>query len=173
MAKQHTQTCGIAAMMNTFGDRWTWLLVREAFYGSSRFTEFQRNTGASRNILTDRLNVLVENGIFEARDVGVHGKRTAYGLTAKGQALQPVMVAMGQWANTFEYGAGNEPVLQIDGETGSPLESQRFFDADDVEIPLERLKPKAGPGASQATVRRLARFNDDPNVPEVSSDPEI
>ncbi|WP_295511061.1 winged helix-turn-helix transcriptional regulator [uncultured Sulfitobacter sp.] len=167
MANQHTQTCGIAAMMNIFGDRWTWLLVREAFYGASRFTEFQRNTGASRNILTDRLSVLVENGIFETRDVGVHGKRTAYGLTKKGQALLPVMVAMGQWANAFEYGIGKEPVLQIDGETGSPLQSLRFFDADDVEIPLERLKPKPGPGASQATIRRLAQFYDDPNAPTV------
>lgn len=167
MANQHSQTCGIAAMMNIFGDRWTWLLVREAFYGASRFTEFQRNTGASRNILTDRLSVLVENGIFETRDVGVHGKRAAYGLTKKGQALLPVMVAMGQWANAFEYGIGKEPVLQIDGETGSPLQSLRFFDADDVEIPLERLKPKPGPGASQATIRRLAQFYDDPNAPVV------
>jgi hypothetical protein len=76
MANQHTHTCGIAAMMNIFGDRWTLLLVREAFYGASRFTEFRRNTGASRNILTDRLNALVENGIFQQIEVGLRGKPT-------------------------------------------------------------------------------------------------
>ena len=94
MANRHTHTCGIAAMMNIFGDRWTWLIVREAFYGSSRFTEFQRNTGASRNILADRLSALIENGIFEEIEVGVRGKRTAYSLTEKGKALSPVMIAM-------------------------------------------------------------------------------
>lgn len=155
MANRHTHTCGIAAMMNIFGDRWTWLIVREAFYGSSRFTEFQRNTGASRNILADRLSALIENGIFEEIEVGVRGKRTAYSLTEKGKALSPVMIAMGQWANTHEYGVGNEPVLQFSSETGRPLQSLRFFDDKGIEIPIEKLSPRPGPGASPATIRRL------------------
>ncbi len=171
MANQHTHTCGIAAMMNIFGDRWTWLLVREAFYGASRFTEFQRNTGASRNILTDRLNALVENGIFQEIEVGMRGKRTAYGLTEKGRALLPVMVAMGQWANTYEYGAGKEPVLQVSSETGRPLQSMRFFDDAETEIPVEKLSPRPGPGASSATLRRLREINADRNYVSVVSDP--
>jgi DNA-binding HxlR family transcriptional regulator len=155
MANRHTHTCGIAAMMNIFGDRWTWLIVREAFYGASRFTEFQRNTGASRNILADRLSALIENDIFEEVEVGMRGKRTAYNLTEKGKALLPVMIAMGQWANTHEYGVGKEPVLQFSRETGRPLQSLRFFDDDGNEIPIEKLSPQPGPGAGPATIRRL------------------
>lgn len=153
-------------MMNIFGDRWTWLLVREAFYGASRFTEFQRNTGASRNILTDRLAALVANGIFKEIEVGVQGKRTAYGLTQKGQALKPVMIAMGQWANAHEYGPGLEPVLQFSETTGRPLHGLQFVDADGVEIQVEDLTPRPGPGASPATIRRLADITDSAQKPD-------
>ncbi len=159
MANQHTHTCGIAAMMNIFGDRWTWLLVREAFYGATRFTEFRRNTGASRNILSDRLKVLVDHSIFEQIEIGVNGTRTAYGLTEKGKALLPVMITMSEWANTFEYGPGNEPVMHLNGETGRPLNTTRFFDADGSEIKPENLRAIPGPGASPATVRRLQNAN--------------
>lgn len=124
-------------MMNFFGDRWSWLLLREAFYGATRFSAFQRSTGASRNILTDKLNALVENDIFGGIEVGVRGKRTAYGLTEKGRDLLPVMIAMGKLANTHEYGVGKEPVLQFSTETRRTLKSMQFFDVDETEILLK------------------------------------
>lgn len=161
MTKQHTHTCGIAAMMNIFGDRWTWLLVREAFYGAQRFTQFQRNTGASRNILTDRLQSLVAHGIFEEIEIGQQGSRTAYKLTEKGKALLPVMIAMGQWANAYEYGPGQEPVLHVSRKSGQALQSLRFVGADGTEIPVEDLWAVPGPGASPATIRRLAERDED------------
>lgn len=157
MTNQHSQTCGVAKMMNVFGDRWTWLLVREAFYGATRFTEFQRNTGASRNILTDRLNALVANGVFEQVDIGVRGHRVAYGLTQKGSALLPVMVAMSDWANRYEYGPGHEPVLHVDRKTDLPVDHIGFRDAEGGEIRPEDIRVLPGPGASPATVRRLAK----------------
>lgn len=160
MTKRHTHTCGIAAMTNIFGDRWTWLLVREAFYGVSRFTDFKRNTGASRNILTDRLAALVGSGVFEEVDVGIQGTRKEYFLTEKGKSLLPVMIAMGEWANAHEYGAGSEPVLQINSETDLPLGQIRFYDAGGTEVSVDKLVPVPGPGASAATIRRLKKIGD-------------
>ena len=96
MAKPHTQTCPIAAFLNVFGDAWTLMIIREAFYGATRFTEFQRNTGAARNLLSDRLAMLVSNGVLERQNVGEQGTRYAYRLTDKGQSLVPVLVAMMQ-----------------------------------------------------------------------------
>ena len=59
MAKKHNHPCAIAATLNVIGDRWTMLLIREAFYGTTRFGDFLKNTGISRNLLTERLNQLI------------------------------------------------------------------------------------------------------------------
>ena len=87
MANRHTQTCAIAGALNVLGDHWPLLLVREAFYGSTRFGEFQRNTGIAKTLLSDRLLFLEEEGIFRKEDVGERGTRYAYRLTEKGVAL--------------------------------------------------------------------------------------
>ena len=155
MTRKHTHTCAIAGMLNIFGDHWTWLVVREAFYGATRFRDFQRNTGISRNILTDRLMVLVEEGILEKTDIGSRGTRFAYELTGKGRSLQPVLMAMTLWGNEHVYGAGKEPVLMIDAKTGLPVEALRPVNSAGRRVAPENIVPMPGPGASRATLSRL------------------
>jgi len=155
MTHKHTHTCAIAGMLNIFGDHWTWLVVREAFYGATRFKDFQRNTGISRNILTDRLAVLVEEGIFEKVDIGTQGTRHEYVLTYKGKSLQPVLMAMTLWGNEHVYGAGKEPVLMVDAKTGLPVEALRPETSSGRKVRPENIIAQPGPGASEATKRRL------------------
>jgi DNA-binding HxlR family transcriptional regulator len=152
---QHTHTCPVAGVLNLFGDNWTWLIIREAFYGATRFKDFQRNTGIARNILSSRLSRLVEEGILAKADIGAQGTRFAYTLTPRGQSLQPLLLAMTQWGNAQLYGPGREPVLVLDRATGEPLLPIVPRRADGTPVPPEDIVVAAGPGASPATRRRL------------------
>ena len=89
--------CAIAAALTHLGDRWTLLVLREAFFGVRRFEQLRRNTGAARNILADRLKRLVEAGILRRERYGDRPPRHEYRLTEKGLELYPVIVALAQW----------------------------------------------------------------------------
>ena len=159
MAKPRAKDCPLVGMMNVFGDYWTWLIVREAFYGASRFSEFAHYTGMARNLLSDRLSMLVAEGIFEKRDIGRSGRRYAYKLTEKGRTLQTVVVAMFQWSNKHLYGEGREPITLIERETGAPLPPVALRAEDGRELTYRDLVAAPGPGASEATKRRLATIS--------------
>lgn len=156
MSKRHTHTCPIAAMLNIIGDNWTWMVIREAFYGASRFGEFQKNTGISKNMLSDRLSRLVEEGMFETFDIGKTGERQGYRLTAKGLSLQPVMHAMSLWGNEHLYGPENEPVTLHDKTTGERITGFDLHTASGIHVAAKDVTVRPGPGASNATIRRLA-----------------
>ena len=155
MAKRHTHTCPIAGVLNIFGDNWTWLIIREAFYGATRFSEIMRNTGIARNVLSERLERLLEEGILMREDVGANGTRYAYVLTDKGETLYPVLLALHQWGNTHVYGPGNEPVLLVEKATGLPLKPLAPIASNGSPLSRADILTKPGPGASPATQRRL------------------
>lgn len=103
--------CAIAAAVVDIGDRWTLLVLREAFFGVRRFEQLRRNTGAARNILTDRLNRLVDEGILRRERYSEHPPRYEYRLTEKGLDLYPVIVTLAQWGakwGSFELGPAVE-----------------------------------------------------------------
>tara|TARA_R110000787_G_scaffold93770_3_gene196107 strand:+ start:1636 stop:2118 length:483 start_codon:yes stop_codon:yes gene_type:complete len=156
MAKRHTHTCPVAAVLNIFGDNWTWLIVREAFYGATRFSEIMRNTGIARNVLSERLDRLLEEGILEREDVGSNGTRYAYVLTHKGETLYPTLLALHQWGNEHIYGRGNEPVLLLEKATGQPVPPLSPISANGTPLSRADILSVPGPGASLATQRRLA-----------------
>ena len=156
VSKPHTHACSVARFLNLFGDAWTWLVVREAFYGATRFTEFQRNTGIARNLLSERLRKLVDAGILDREDVGERGTRYAYRLTEKGRALLPVLVAMVQWSNRELYGAGAEPVLLVDRATGLELADLAPRAADGEALAWGSVAAQPGPGADRAARERIA-----------------
>lgn len=95
------ENCAIARASAVLGERWVWLIMRQAFNGARRFEEFQRGIGLARNVLTDRLNTLIDNGILERRPDPDGGARSQYRLTPKGHALFPVYVAMMEWGNEW------------------------------------------------------------------------
>ena len=90
------QICSIARSLELIGERWTILIVRDAFLGVRRFDDFQRSLGVSRGVLADRLDRLVEAGILERRRYQEHPSGYEYRLTDKGRDLWPVTMALVQ-----------------------------------------------------------------------------
>jgi DNA-binding HxlR family transcriptional regulator len=148
--------CGIARSLEAFGDWWSLLIIRDAFFGVRGFADFQKGLGISTNILSDRLERLVGHEIFERVQAGTHGERYEYRLTDKGRALLPVLTAMRDWSDRWVFGRGNEPLIVRDKRTGRRLPPMRPRDVEGREVGLRDLVSEAGPGASEETRRRFA-----------------
>src|SRR5215470_15714010 len=106
--------CSVARTLAVIGERWTMLILREAFMGRRRFDDFQRNIGIARNILAARLRALVSDGILERSEGGEdEHARVEYRLTKKGLDLYPVMVAMLRWGDTWLCGEKGPPLTLV------------------------------------------------------------
>jgi len=145
--------CGIAQALEAFGDWWTLLIVRDAFLGVRRFADFERSLGIAKNILAARLSHLVEHDILERVDVGSEGQRFEYRLTAKGEALLPVLTALREWSDDWVFGKGNEPLVVRDRESGRRVPRLRVTAADGRALTRRDLRMEPGPGATEATLR--------------------
>lgn len=157
MSKRHQQTCPIAEFLNIFGDAWTFMILRESFLGETRFTAFQRNTGISKNLLSERLSTLLDEGIIQREDIGTTGPRYAYQLTEKGRALAPVLVAMAQWGNEHVFGEGNEPLHLLEKGNGTPIRKLAPASANGTPIHWRDIVIRSGSGTSKAARLRFAQ----------------
>jgi len=115
------EPCPVARSVDLVGDRWSLLIVRDAFDGMRRFTDFQRNLGVARNILADRLRRLVEAGILATQSVAQDGAYQEYVLTARGQRLFPVVVALRQWGEGELFAPGEAHSDLVEKKTGKRL----------------------------------------------------
>src|SRR5258706_2359255 len=97
------QNCSVASALEIVGERWTLLIIRDAFAGLSRFEEFRESLGLARNVLTDRLDKLVEHGIFERVPYGDRADRFDYRLTQKGLDLHVALVGLRQWGDKYLF----------------------------------------------------------------------
>jgi DNA-binding HxlR family transcriptional regulator len=97
---QKREHCPMARSLELLGDRWTLLALREVFYANSRFQGIVARTGAPRDILTNRLGRLVEAGLLQRTPYNSAGTRFDYELTAKGLAVQPILLALGEFGET-------------------------------------------------------------------------
>jgi DNA-binding HxlR family transcriptional regulator len=95
------ELCSVARTLEIVGDRWTWLIVRDAFLGISRFREFQESLGVAANVLDDRLTRLVDEGIFERIPYSERPPRFEYRLTEKGAELFTALNALRQWGDRY------------------------------------------------------------------------
>lgn len=89
--------CPVARTLTLVGDRWTLLILRDCFLGSSKFEEFAASTGATRHIISSRLKRLVEAGILERKLYVQRPKRYEYLLTEKGKEFSPALIAFRDW----------------------------------------------------------------------------
>lgn len=105
--KMKNETCPVARSVDIIGDRWSLLIVRDAFDGIRRFSDFQRSLGMARNILSDRLHKLVNSGILTMQSASDGTAYQEYVLTAKGERLFPVVVALRQWESCICLPMGN------------------------------------------------------------------
>ncbi len=102
--------CSIARALSVVGDRWTLLVLRDAFAGVRRFEDFRSRTGASRPVLTERLGTLVEHGVLRRVRYQERPERYEYRLTEKGVGLYPVIVSLLTWGDRWMAGDDGPPV---------------------------------------------------------------
>lgn len=114
--------CGMALACDLLGDRWTMLIIREAFYGVARFDDLRADLGIPRGILSARLARLVEQGVLERRPYreGAARTRHEYHLSARGQELGLVLIALMQWGDRHLQDQPS-PLAITDKASGAPL----------------------------------------------------
>ena len=103
--------CSVARTLEHIGERWTFMVLRDAFYGVRRFDDFQASLGVARNILTKRLTKLVDAGIMRKERYQEHPSRYEYRLTEKGRDLVPVLTSLLAWGDKWE--TENEPPVRL------------------------------------------------------------
>ncbi len=142
--------CSIARTLEVIGEWWTLLILRDAFLGVRRFDDFQRDLGIARNILTDRLNSLVEHGILRRDRYQEHPPRDEYRLTEKGLDLYPVLISLMGWGDRWTAGEAGPPIVLEHrgcGHEGMPvMVCPHCRD----EVTARTLRAHPGPGAGGA-----------------------
>jgi DNA-binding HxlR family transcriptional regulator len=115
--------CSVAGTLAVVGEKWSLLVLREAFLGVRRFADFQRVLGAPRAVLTDRLNTLVDQGVLRRVPYQAEGERQRheYRLTQKGLDLYPALVALMEWGDRHLAEEGTAPLELRHRDCGEPV----------------------------------------------------
>lgn len=139
--------CSLAQTLEIIGERWTLLILRDAFFGAKRFGQFERNLGIAKNILTARLNHLVAEGILDKResDEGAHPE---YVLTQAGLELQPILLAMTHWGDRHRPNANGDRLVFVERDSGDPIRPMSVISRDGRELKPRDIRAIPGPGVS-------------------------
>lgn len=128
------ETCPVARSLDVVGDRWSLLVLRDVFDGIHRFGDIQRSLGVARNILSTRLSHLVDENILATRPASDGSAYQEYVLTAKGESLFPIMVALRQWGERHLFERGERRSRLVDKATGKPLPFMCPHTRDGIEL---------------------------------------
>jgi DNA-binding HxlR family transcriptional regulator len=152
-----TENCPIGRTLDLIGAPWTLLVLREAFTGARRFSEFQRGLGVPRALLSQRLDQLVEHGIFERRAYQEPGQRgrTEYRLTRKGRDLYPVIAALRAWGERYTLDDDGPPLIIRHKHCGGTVHT-RLTCEHGHHPGVTELTAEPGPGARPQPGRRGA-----------------
>ena len=138
--------CSIASTLEVIGDRWTLLVLRDAFRGLRRFDQLQADLGVARNVLADRLARLVEHGVLEKIRYQDRPPRYEYRLTQKGVDLSPALVAMMRWGDKHLVPDEVPPVVLIHDRCGTTVAQSFHCGACNCDVTpgqLRSLHPRA------------------------------
>jgi len=138
--------CSIARTVDLIGDGWTPLVLREAFYGTTRFDEFERVLGIGRNVLSQRLGRLVDEGLLERKAYQQNPVRYDYVLTVKGRELFPVVAAMMAWGDRWLAPSEGPPVLLRHEACGHDAHAEVVCSECHEPLALDDVVPRLGPG---------------------------
>jgi DNA-binding HxlR family transcriptional regulator len=129
--------CGLPSALEVMGERWSFMILRACFNGFRHFEDFQQQLGIARNILSNRLHRLVENGILEREPVPGDRRRIEYRLTEKGIDLLPSLVALRQWGE--KYGRGPSSLTIVDARDRRPIAPVQLHAEDGRPLRYEEL----------------------------------
>jgi DNA-binding HxlR family transcriptional regulator len=147
--------CPIARSLERVGEWWSILILRDAFQGLTRFDQFQKNLDIAPNMLTRRLNALVESGLLERRRYSERPPRDEYVLTPRGRDFRPVLWALLAWGNKHFAPEGPSVVL-VDKETGDEIDPVMVDGKNGRKLMERRVRSAPGPAADERTRRRYA-----------------
>jgi DNA-binding HxlR family transcriptional regulator len=142
---ERPHTCSIGRAMEILGERWTFLILRECFYGVRRFSDMQRNLGIARNILSGRLQNLVRAGILERRRYQEEPERFEYKLTEAGRDLYPAIITIMRWGD--EHLVDGAPPVVLRHCCGAEAEPVLVCRHCHAEMDPRDVTPEPGPGA--------------------------
>jgi len=143
---ERPESCSVARAMDILGERWTMLIMREAFYGVRRFSDMQRNLGIARNILSTRLQTLVRSGILERRLNQEEPERFEYRLTQAGRDLYPAVIAIMKWGDEYLAEEAGPPVV-LRPSCGELIDPVLVCDHCGGALHPHDITPEPGPGA--------------------------
>ena len=146
--------CPVARTLDRVGEWWSMLILRDAFHGLTRFDQFQTSLEIAPNMLTRRLNALVEAGLLERRQYSDRPPRHEYILTEKGRDFWSVLVSLTAFGNRHFAAEGVASRL-VDAETGTPVDPVLVDRASGRVLDQARYKFAAGPGADDALRMRM------------------
>ena len=135
--------CSLAQSLEVIGERWTLLIIRDASFGIRRFDDFQKSLGIARNVLTLRLNRLVDEAILEK--VQGDSGRYEYLLTSKGWDLQPVLLSMTHWGDKYKPHPSGKRLTFVDRVNGKPIQRMAVRAADGRLLKPKEIRAKRGP----------------------------
>jgi len=122
MLDPQNNQCPVARALEVIGDRWALMILRDAFDGLRRFSEFQKNLGLAKNILASRLKLLLESGLLQLQPASDGSAYKEYVLTEKGRSVFPIVVGMRQWGERYLFEAGEVRSQLVDSAQGQPVE---------------------------------------------------
>jgi DNA-binding HxlR family transcriptional regulator len=157
-----TMRCPVARTMAVVGERWSILVLREAFYGATRFDEFQRNLGIAPNILSARLRTLTQHGVLKKLPAGrgrggttAAGAAGGYAITEKGRDFFPAFLALKRWGDRWMTDERGPLILLEERATGREVAAPPLLASNGQPLTPDQVRVRPGPGAG-ATLR--ARF---------------
>jgi len=148
------QNCSIARALEVLGDRWTLLVIRDAFLGVRRFDDFQRDLGVARNVLADRLARLVDEGLLERDRYQERPERFEYRLTAKGVDLWPALVTLMKWGDRHYAPPEGPPRVIRHRGCGGAVSDHLTCEACGAALLAADVTSEPGPGARAALSAR-------------------
>jgi DNA-binding HxlR family transcriptional regulator len=140
-----TMTCSVARTLSVIGDRWTMLIIRDAFLGIRRFDEMQRDLRLTPHRLSDRLRKLVREDILARVQYETRPRRFEYRLTEKGLDLYPLIVAMIQWGDRWMAGSAGVPVELVHRPCGHSIRPQLVCPKCSTTIAPREMSARPGP----------------------------
>ena len=143
--------CSLAQSLEIVGERWSLLIIRDTAFGIRRFDDIQKSLGIARNILTQRLSKLTNEGVL----VRARGKagRMEYQLTDKGWDLQPLLLSLFQWGEKYQPHPEGERMCFVDSTSGNPIQPMAVRSSDGRLLKSADVWAKRGPGLNKEIVR--------------------
>jgi DNA-binding HxlR family transcriptional regulator len=142
--------CPIARALEAIGDWWSLLIIRQALFGVRRFSEFQKDLGLAKNILTVRLRALVDQDILKMAPASDGSAYQEYVLTPKGRGVFPILVALRQWSEEFDDRPEEIATILVDREKGKPVRKLELYSQDGRLLTSADTALKPRPAAKRA-----------------------